>query len=300
MATANVHGPHAPSGQLIVAQAADDLKNEIRRGIGGSGVVDVAFKGGLSDVYEFRPAMNLDLDFFVLVARRDQVVGSWLLSLREGLMRRHPAIPMACDVRVVRGPIKHVPSTLDRLSITLHPAVFTEAEYQNMSPVLRWGWRKYRCEVEPGRLRRWAPSTRPGLADLLQSRGGLLRTIEHLRAGRVSLKEWVLPAFDEINNDVVEPEPLFSEYCISKVAAISRNHARCMGYDEADSLDNKNFAVWYFDEVLASPEFQSVMQAKEDIRIRGYGVADPNLKVLAIRYLSAVLASCDRQYPRSG
>jgi hypothetical protein len=72
-----------------------------------------------------------------------------------------------------------------------------------------------------------------------------------------------------------------------------------MGYDEADTLDNKNFAAWYFDKVLASPEYQSVMQAKEDIRIRGYGVADPDLKALAIRYLSAVLASCERQDPLS-
>lgn len=280
-----------------VARLAGELKDEARRGIGQHGVVDVAFMGGLSEIYALRPAPNLDLDFFVLTRRRDAVVGAWLLGLRTALLDRSRLAAIACDVRVVRGPVKQVPQALDSGYLTLHPAVFTAEEYQRMSPVLRWGWRKYSCEVDTDRLRRWAPVRQPGLEDLLSCRGGVLRTLEHVRAGVVELREWVLPDFAEHVARISDGDATFQEYCLTKVATLARSHARCLGYGEPDALPNEAFAAWYYEHVHPSDAFRQTMLAKEKVRRSGYAAAPRDTRELATRFFTELAEAC--RSPRS-
>jgi len=275
-----------------VTRLAAGLKEEIKRGIGDNGVIDVAFMGGLSPIYPFRPALNLDLDFCVVAQRRDAVLGAWLLDLRSWCLREWRIGQLTCDVRVVRGPIKDVPSTLDRAHLTLHPAVFVEDEYRRMSPLLRWSWRKYACEVDPDRLHRLAPSQRPGLPELLSSRGGVQRTIEHLEEGIADMREWVLPGFEESPQRVTKADPLWVEYCLSKVAVIARGHARCLGLAEPDFLANEPFADWYYENVFRSEEFRQLMKTKENVRRSGYGVSPPDVHGLTLTYLRRVANLC--------
>jgi hypothetical protein len=299
-ATSTIPSPAGTPAEIAaeIARLAGELKEEVRRGIGRHGVVDVAFMGGLSEIYLLRPALNLDLDFFVLTERRDAVIGSWLLELRCWLLARRLLAAIECDVRVVRGPVKHVPQTLDSGYMTLHPAVFTEEEYHRMSPVLRWGWRKYSCEVDAGRLRRWAPARRPDVEALLSCRGGILRTLEHVRAGVVELREWALPDFAEQVALVSDGDASFDEYCLTKVATLARSHARCLGHAEPDSLPNEAFAAWYYEHVHASEAFTRAMIAKEDVRRLGYAAAPRDTKDLATRFLTELAQEC--RSPRSG
>jgi len=242
--------------------------------------------GGLSDIYPFQPAMSLDLDFFIRVAERNSRVGAWLLSVTEWcdeVLRRWNG---HCDVRVVRGPIKPVHERLTDIAITLHPAVFSADEYAKMSPFLRWGWRKYRCEVDTTWLARLAPADPPTPQALLTCRGGVLRTLLKLREGTVELREWCLPDFRETTLVALHGDTLFIEYCLSKAAGAARNHARCLGWLEPDYLTNDEFGPWYLSNIMGSNAFERLMIAKRTARLSGYGSIDTDVRWLAIEYFT--------------
>ena len=278
-----------------VARLATVVKHEIRLGIGHNGVIDVAFMGGLSDIYPFRPALNLDFDFLVVAERRDENLGRWLVGLRDWVLERRRRTEIQCDVRVVRGPFKQVPARLESAHVTLHVAVFLEREYPLVTPLLRWAWRKYTCEHERDRLRIAAPPAPPDMLELLEGRGGILRTIHHLQAGAVELSEWLLPHFTEITHCVGVTDPLFTEYCLAKVATIARNHARCLQLAEPDALTNGEFADWYFERILRSDDFRRSMQIKEVVRESGYASAPHDIRDIAIRYLEQAADACRAQ-----
>src|SRR5690606_2275321 len=95
-----------------------------------------------------------------------------------------------------------------------------------------------------------------------------------------------------VTHRVSEADPLFTEYCLSRVATIARNHARCLGLAEPDALPNSEFAAWYFGHVFGSEDFRCLMHIKERVRESGYAAAPPDVRNVAIRYLEALAERC--------
>lgn len=280
-------------GELLLSQV-ERIKKAFQAAIIDGSLEDVAFIGNASGLYPWEPGLITDLDVCVFVRERNESVGLWLSRLRKELKESLELEGTQFDIRIVRGAYKHPVSVPERPVIIAHTGVFSEESYLQLTNMLRWAWRKYKCHVEPDRLARLA-TEKPSVDDFMNGRGGVLQRLQTIRSGQAPMREYVLPHFYEHTWTVALGEPLFAEYCLSAAATCSRNHGRLLERIEADTLSNRDFARWYNQQIFHSDSLVHVFAWKERVRQEGYGQALLQAPALANAYLSALYAYlCDR------
>jgi hypothetical protein len=250
-----------------------------------SGLIqDLAFIGNFSNIYTWSPALMVDMDIFLFVDTMSLTVGHGLLALKNELSSKLTDMEIDFDLRVVEGPYKPPIPVLSRPIIVAHLGVFTEQLYLSEAPLKRWSWRKYSCKREISRLFRLAPE-KPDVTEFLNGANGVRQRLRVLRSGRVDMREWILPDFDQILLHVTKAEPNFIECCFAYAASCARHHCRIIGLAEADKLDNQNFTSWYSDNVFASDTFVELMHLKSECRNTGFHISVDKAQTLAIDYI---------------
>jgi hypothetical protein len=282
-----------PFQSELIQSQVERVKSVFLDGIGSGHVQDVAFVGNASGLYTWIPGVITDLDVCLFVERRDRHVGIWLKEMRARLGRDLLAEGTEFELRIVRGPYKQTMSTPGRPSIVAHTGVFTDELYLQLTGMLRWAWRKYRCHIDSERMARLA-TAKPSLEEFLEGRGGVLRRLQTIHSGQAPMAEYLLPEFEENTWTTIEGEPLFAEYCLASAATCSRNHARIQDRTEADALDNLDFAAWYTRNFFASKELHELFRLKERVRYDGYAEAVSKAPALALSYLSNLYSSFER------
>jgi hypothetical protein len=227
---------------------------------------DIGFIGNASPVYDWEPCAIVDLDVCIFVREKSLAVGRWLYDVRTKLVQELAANGSDFDLRIIWGAYKDARRVVRRPTIVAHLALFTEERYRQASPFIRWAWRKYSCLLETGRFARLAPH-KPTLADLVSSVHERLADIE---SGTAPFTEMVLPSLEEVRWTVGPGDPLFAEHCLMGALVCARNHARVLGGNEADSLNNRDFVSWYDSTVLAAPELRTILDLKTRARQEGY------------------------------
>lgn len=266
-------------------QAIRRTQEEFQKGIGQAGIFDVAFIGNTSGAYDWEPAIIVDIDVFLFVEAKSIELGHWLLDLRDRLREAVDALGADFDLKVIRGPYKPAAWQLARPIVIAHVGVFTEPSYRRVAPATRWTWRKYRCVVEPDRLRGQAPAP-PNWQELHALAD---RKLFRIRAGRVTITEWELPGFGEQRQEFTPDHPIFAEYCLTGPLVCARVHGRILGRAEADHLGNRDFVKWYRREILDTAALEELLALKETARQRGYAGLIPSVRELASQYFTELI-----------
>jgi hypothetical protein len=267
-----------------LARLGADVKDWFRTYASHQSCVDVAFIGGSSGHYRSGFGLIVDFDVFVLVQRLDDVAGKPLAELRDRLTDDCYACGIEFELRVIEGPYKPSIDGLRRPVFLIHLGIFTEALYLASPPLKLWAWRKYRCEREPGRLARLAPS-RPTLAEFVVGPKGLRQRRAAIENGTVEMTEWLLPRLTAVPLTFTPDHGNFVECCFAYSANTARNHTRALGLEEADRLSNAEFFPWYSDTLLRSPELLELMEHKAQSHDTGYELPVERARELAIRYM---------------
>ena len=267
----------------IIAAIKSDLVDGVRQGA----YADLAFIGNSSDVYPWTPCFMVDIDVFLFANILDQRLGGWLL---DRAARWRSQLAQQCidfEARVIEGPYKPAIARLRRPVIVLHLGVFTDLSYLDQSPVKRWAWRKYICVAEPARLARLAPAG-PDVTELLIGQRGIKYRLDAIASGNVTMRELVLPSFQEVLFPVSLDEPNFVECCFAYSLSSARNHGRVLGHEEADSLPNETYFPWYNDNVLSSKQLLELLRIKRVCRDIGFAVDPSRVQALAVHYLRSL------------
>jgi hypothetical protein len=246
--------------------------------------IDVAFVGNSSGHYPSAFGLMVDFDAFVFVERMDRTAGDPLAALRDCLADECDAHGIDFELRIIEGPYKPPIVRLRRPIFVVHLGVFTEALYLASPPLKRWAWRKYRCEREPGRLARMAPS-QPTLAEFIVGRKGLRQRRAAIENGSVEMTEWLLPSLTAMPLIITPDQTNFVECCFAYAANTARNHARALGLAQADQLNNAEFFPWYNDTLLRSPELLHLMAYKAHSRDTGFELPVERARELAVGYM---------------
>lgn len=270
-----------------LSTAVDLVKRAFVEGAECDGLRDVGFVGNASGHYPWEPTPIVDLDICVFVDSVDPTVGHRLTAIDDSLTQRLAQLDVDFETRIIRGAYKRTLLDVSRPVVVAHLGVFTEAMYREASPFLRWGWRKYRCTIEPGRFARLAPP-QPSIAQLLHGPRGVHERLSALVAGRVVMHEWILPELTEVEWAVSQSEPLFAESCFSAGATIARNHGRALGCVESDSLPNREFFAWYNGSLFPSGALMELMRLKSRARDVGYRGMLPEARAHAVEFLTAL------------
>ena len=276
-----------------IRKAAERVKGTFVAGVKSGAVQDVAFIGNSSSVYTWIPSRIVDLDVTIFVERVDAKLGAWLLMVQQHLTARLAELGIDFELRVIRGPYKAMPR-LSRPVLVAHVNLFTEDEYRKERPLLTWAWRKYACVAEQERLLRLSPE-RPSMRELLAGKGGVDEKLRIMESGTAPMTEFLLPDFSVYRWTVSCGEPLFAEFCLAGTATCARGHARVLGYQEPDSLDNQDFAVWYDRAIMPAQEVVQVMKLKEIVRNDGYDAVLVSAPTLAISYLHRLQSTLRRE-----
>jgi hypothetical protein len=267
-----------------LVRISDALKDWFRSHARHPSCIDVAFIGNTSGHYASGPGLMSDFDVFIFVARMDEAAGRPLADLRDRWSRECGARGIDFELRIVEGPYKPAIPSLRRPIFVVHLGVFTEALYFAAPPLKRWAWRKYRCEREPGRLARMAPS-RPTLSEFVAGPKGLRERRMAIESGAVEMTEWLLPSLGTRRFLVKMEEVNFVECCFAYAANTARNHARVLALAEADQLDNSEFFPWYCEKVFRSPELAELMNHKAASRDQGLALGVALAPDLALGYM---------------
>lgn len=261
------------------------VKEAFLEGLTAGPLQDLAFVGNSGDVYQWEPSLIIDLDVCLFVHAIERPVGTWLQELRLRLFDEMARAGIDFDLKVIKGSYKQTSVNLSRPIFVAHLSLFTEELYSRGAPLMRWGWRKYSCVLDKGRLSRLAPAEKPDIVELLHGRSGVMQKIASIESGRSPLVELRLPDLAQVEWTACRGEPLFAEYCMAAGAICSRNHARVLGFAEPDQLGNREFVAWYDRTVLKSLPFRELMALKERVRVSGYGEALHLAPKLAREYL---------------
>lgn len=273
--------------QTELACISDSLKAWFRAHATHPTCIDVAFIGNTSEHYRSGFGHLVDFDAFVFVERMDQSAGQPLADLRDRLIDQCAERGVDFELRIIDGPYKPAIARLRRPVFVVHLGVFTEQLYLASPGVKRWAWRKYRCEREPGRLARMAPS-QPTLAEFVAGPKGLRWRCAAIEKGAVEMTEWLLPSLAVVPFIVTPEEVNFVECCFAYAANVARNHARALGAPEADHLENAEFFAWYDRTVLRSAELLDLMAHKARCRDAGFDLPVEQARELALDYLRKV------------
>ncbi len=267
-----------------LAGISEALKAALRACAARPPLVDAAFIGNTSGHYSSSLGLMVDFDAFVFVDRMDEQAGKPLADLRDRFADECGRRDIDFELRIIEGPYKPAIPRLQRPVFVVHLGVFTEALYLASTPLKRWAWRKYRCEQEPGRLARLAPS-KPTLAEFVAGPKGLRQRREAIENGAVEMTEWMLPSLVAVPFTVTADQVNFIECCFTYAATSARNHARTLGAPEADRLNNDDFFPWYDAAVLQSPELLELMALKARCRDSGFDLPIGRARALALGYM---------------
>ena len=263
---------------------SDELKAWFRAFAASPACIDVGFIGNTSGHYPSSLGRIVDFDAFVFVERMDQVAGRPLADLRDWLTDEYDARGIDFELRIIDGPYKPAISQPRRAVFVVHLGVFTEALYLASPPLKRWAWRKYRCEEDPERLARMAPS-QPTLTDFIAGPKGLRQRLSATESGSVAMTELLLPSLAAVPILVTPEQGNFVECCFAYAANTARNHARAVGAAEADQLGNSEFFRWYDKALFRSPDLLDLMAHKAHSRVAGFGLPVERARELAITYM---------------
>lgn len=278
-------GPEASHSELD--SISEELKAWFRAFAASPECIDVGFIGNTSGHYPANLGRIVDFDAFVFVERMDQVAGRPLADLRDRLIGECDARGVDFDLRVIDGPYKPAISQPRRPVFVVHLGVFTEALYLTSPPLKRWAWRKYRCEVEPERLARMAPSQQT-LSDFIAGPKGLRKRRAAIESGSVEMTEWLLPSLAAVPILVTPEQGNFVECCFAYAANTARNHARAVGAVEADQLSNAEFFPWYDKTLFRSPDLLDLVAQKALSRDAGFGLPVGRARELALSYMRSL------------
>ena len=265
-------------------RVSDELKAWFRAFAASPACIDVGFIGNTSGHYPSSLGQIVDFDAFVFVERMDQAAGRPLTDLRDRLTGECDARGIDFELRIIDGPYKPAISRPRRPVFVVHLGVFTEALYLASPPLKRWAWRKYRCEGDPERLARMAPSQQT-LVDFIAGPKGLRHRCAAIESGSVDMTEWLLPSLTAVPLLVTPEQGNFVECCFAYAANTARNHARAVGAAEADQLGNEEFFRWYDKAVFRSPELLALMAQKAQSRVAGFELPVGRASELAIAYM---------------
>jgi hypothetical protein len=269
-----------------VTAAVETLREAILSLPGRGGIIDVAFIGSASSVYEWIPSRIVDFDAFIFVEKLDRAAGDEIQRLEDDVRRRLDALNVDFELRIIEGSYKPQRTAEQRPIVLAHLGVFDERLYLSSRVVKRWSWRKYPCERDVERLARWCPH-RPTPRDLLYDPGGVADMLKALRRGETSMLEWKLP---DLHTEVLYfdcESHVFAEFCHGSAATTARHHARLLDRVEADRLGNDEFFPWYDENVLSTSSLLPLMQLKARSRNEGFGHASRS-RELAIDFLENV------------
>jgi len=281
-------------GEAKLIEAVEAAKATVLDALCSDCVEDLAFIGNASTVYPWEPAMIIDLDVCMFVTHMDETTGRWLQAFANSLEALMENRGIDFELRIIRGPYKPVREDVIRPAMVLHGAVFTEKTYLEEAALMRWGWRKYQCEVDAERLVRLAPQ-KPNLETLLHGPKGVNERLAAIRKGLIVLQERLLPSLEFVDITFDVDHPLFAEYCLTAGATTARNHARVLGRMEADRLTNQEFFPWYFSNVFASLDLAELVRLKAGVRQTGYKNLMPRVRELAWNYLESLGGSLSEQ-----
>lgn len=279
-----------PWSESVVFDSAATVKTSLLGCLSHPAVIDFAFIGNSSSVYEWVPCALVDLDCFIFARALSPTLGLWLADLRDELTVMLDERGISFELRIIEGPYKPSLARLSRPVIVVHLGVFTEAGYRR-SPVLkRWAWRKYACERESQRLLKLAPDP-PGMDEFVRGAKGLDERLKAIRAGSVAMNEWLLPSLRTRRLEVSVGDPAFQECCFAYCANSARNHARALGCAQADVLGNAQFFTWYHENLFRSDELLELMKLKAHCRDVGFDQDGGRVRQLALTYLESLRAA---------
>jgi hypothetical protein len=280
---ASTSGDRPPESVIVAVKLLREaILSLLRRG----GILDVAFIGSASTVYEWIPSRIVDFDAFIFVDRLDRDAGNEIQRVQEDVRRRLDVLDVDFELRIIEGAYKPQRSALQRPIVLAHLGVFDERLYLNAPVVKRWSWRKYPCEKDVERLDRLC-LRKPTALDLLREPSGVADTLNDLRRGTTSMLEWKLPDLhtEELCFDC--ESHVFVEFCHGAAATAARHHARLLDRDEADRLGNDKFFPWYNENVLRTSSLLPLMELKARSRNGGFGDVGRS-RALTINFLEAV------------
>jgi hypothetical protein len=269
-----------------VTAAVKTLRDAILSLPGRGGILDVAFIGSASSVYQWIPSRIVDFDAFIFVERLDRGAGCEIARLEQDVRRRLDALDVDFELRIIEGSYKPQRTALQRPIVLAHLGVFDEPLYRSSRVVKRWSWRKYPCERDVERLARWCPH-KPTPRDLLYDPGGVATMLKDLRRGETTMLEWKLP---DLHTEVLRFDcetHVFAEFCHGAAATTARHHARLLNRLEPDRLGNNEFFLWYDANILRTSSLLPLMALKARSRNEGFGHVSRS-RELAIDFLEAV------------
>jgi len=269
-----------------VVTAVGHLREAMLSLPGRGGITDVALIGSAGDIYAWIPSRIVDFDAFVFVEKLDSTAGYALQVFEREMRERHHALGVDFELRIIQGAYKPQRRPEDHPIVLAHLGVFDETTYLGESVVKRWGWRKYTCQREPGRLARLS-NRKPAAEDLLNGPRGVCEKLADLYCGRTSMIEWILPHFAAALRVFDSGNPIFAEFCHGAAATTARHHARLYGCTEADSLGNCDFFRWYDRCILKTHSLLPLMELKARSRNQGFDDVERS-RALAIDFLEAV------------
>ncbi len=253
-------------------------------------IIDVALIGSAGGTYRWTPSRIVDFDCFVFVEALDNKAGTALQNLNDDLVNKLGKTGVDFELRIIRGSYKPNRTMADPPILLLHLGVFTDDSYLQEEACKRWAWRKYICQVEESRLARLAPS-RPSLEDLLYGPRGVVERLADLNRGKTAMCEWLLPDLNSTEITIDHHSSVFVEFCYGSAATTARNHARILGYPEADRLENDQFFSWYQETVLPTKTLLPLMEMKRRARDEGATAGDTRPRELCTSFLKSVLAA---------
>jgi hypothetical protein len=289
LVTTEVSTEALSSGQIVaVRRAVACLRAELHAALASDAITDLVFIGNSSEVYEWVPSRIVDFDCFAFTGHYGPLAGDALLQVAERTRPGLAALDIDFELRLIKGAYKPDRSAGQHPIVSAHLGLFDDERYLAQPALQRWAWRKYRGVIDPDRVQRLAPP-QPTMTDLIDGPRGARERLSQLGEGRTSMTEYLLPTLEERRIDFDESSAQFVEFCYSSAASCARHHARVLGHDQPDRLDNANFFAWYRDSVMDSAALKRLMELKQRSRNDGFAGLGAEPKELAGEFLQQLI-----------
>lgn len=255
-------------------------------------IIDIAHIGNTANtVYKYDGAMLVDIDMMIIIKAFDESAGKKIEvvcdSISKFILKEYPEIELVFCA--VSGPYKPATLRITKQKFFIHILIYSYETYSSTSKLFRYACRKYNCLIQPNRLNKLSqPVT---MNDLFYDKYGILSLQEIISSEIISYEHKTLPSLQTKIETYSRDNPVFIEFCFYAITTLARNHARVLGYSQADQYPNSCFFAWYNKTIFNSFEMETIINEKNYCRNNGYSNSIENVPPLVIDWMNKLSSS---------
>lgn len=261
-------------------------------------IIDYAILGSSSGHYGWKEVRFCDFDVWIFCNNINDI--SMFTGIRniiediEAILNDENIILLA---DAINGPYKPEIWEINSKDILfLHLLIDDPQTYNERSIFTKLSWSKYEANYHKNLLKSLLDRM-PTEYDLLNSRCGILNTLESLQLGVIKYNQINLFSGSQLIVEFKRESSQYLEFILHSVMMISRNRARLSKQKQPDCLENTSFADWYA-ETYGDSYVRHIAEYKAKVSNYGYGTIEtmPTLEINTIHWLENLRDELETTY----